>query len=681
MTFVDSRWRPRARAFYVTCAVIAALWTIFVLTSGGFAMQIRGKEVFDSHKAVIPAVVALVCLLTAIAIDRNGWIGDLSRLPRRIDRASPWLASALTLAALGVGLEYGTFVAGGADSFGYVSQAELWMRGTVTVDEPLARRAPWRYAAMTFTPLGFRPTETVGTIVPTYPPGLPLTMALAAQIGGRTAIFIVVPVLGAWLVWLTYRLGRTLATPTVGLIAAALLLASPVFLQQVIQPMSDIPVASWWIASLLLASRRTRAAAVTSGLTAAIAILTRPNLAPLAIAPFCTLLMSRASGIRAVTATAETAGAGDVELAVRGETPASTETGDAPGSQGATSEHIGPYVSEEQRREARCSAGRMPAEFHHGLLAPTGISRAAPSSPAVALAYALGIAPGVIAVAGINTVLYGSPLQSGYGSLADLYVWANVPVNAGRYAAWAYAALSVLPVAAIFGPWSLSTLRAGRQPPRGLLFGGLVLLLLLAASYLPYAVFEEWGYLRFFLPGLPIVLVLAAATLVRLSARLRWMGVLALLFLCAGLAGRYVRFADREGVFTFKVLEARYERAGLLARQVVPANGVLLAVQHSGAGRLYGQRLTIRWDFIERRGLDQALTWLTAEGRPPFILLEDWEEDEFRTRFSDASTIGALDWPPAGEVLGRGVVRLYDPADRGRYVAGARIKTLQLFAR
>src|SRR5688572_24778125 len=55
-------------------------------------------------------------------------------------------------------------------------------------------------------------------------------------------------------------------------------------------------------------------------------------------------------------------------LTARGESPASIETGDAPGSQGATSEHIGQYVSEEQRREAGCSAGRMPADFHHGLL-------------------------------------------------------------------------------------------------------------------------------------------------------------------------------------------------------------------------------------------------------------------------------------------------------------------------
>ncbi len=58
----------------------------------------------------------------------------------------------------------------------------------------------------------------------------------------------------------------------------------------------------------------------------------------------------------------------ETRLAARGESPARTEGGDAPAGLGATSEHIGPYLSEEQRRPAGCSAGRMPADFHHGLL-------------------------------------------------------------------------------------------------------------------------------------------------------------------------------------------------------------------------------------------------------------------------------------------------------------------------
>ena len=55
-------------------------------------------------------------------------------------------------------------------------------------------------------------------------------------------------------------------------------------------------------------------------------------------------------------------------LAARRETPRCTEIGDAPGWQGATREHIGSCVTEEQRRQMGCSADRMQRGFHHGLL-------------------------------------------------------------------------------------------------------------------------------------------------------------------------------------------------------------------------------------------------------------------------------------------------------------------------
>ena len=47
----------------------------------------------------------------------------------------------------------------------------------------------------------------------------------------------------------------------------------------------------------------------------------------------------------------------------------STETGEAPAWQGATKENSGPYATEEQRRDVGCIDGRMPRDFHHGLLA------------------------------------------------------------------------------------------------------------------------------------------------------------------------------------------------------------------------------------------------------------------------------------------------------------------------
>jgi hypothetical protein len=57
----------------------------------------------------------------------------------------------------------------------------------------------------------------------------------------------------------------------------------------------------------------------------------------------------------------------------------------------------------------------------------------------------------------------------------------------------------------------------------------------------------------------------------------------------------------------------------------------------------------------------------------PYLLFEGPEEANFRARFAATSAVGAVDWPPTAEILSR--VRIFDPEDRGRYLAGQRIPT------
>jgi hypothetical protein len=52
------------------------------------------------------------------------------------------------------------------------------------------------------------------------------------------------------------------------------------------------------------------------------------------------------------------------------------------------------------------------------------------------LLFAIGTIPGVLAVAAINRHLYGTASMSGYGSLGDLFEWANVVPNLRRYPVW-----------------------------------------------------------------------------------------------------------------------------------------------------------------------------------------------------------------------------------------------------
>jgi 4-amino-4-deoxy-L-arabinose transferase-like glycosyltransferase len=77
-------------------------------------------------------------------------------------------------------------------------------------------------------------------------------------------------------------LGTRLNHAATGVAAAALLATSPAFLLQLTQPVSDVPAAAWWTASLALVISPGSLAALAAGLAAAMAVLTRPNLVPLA---------------------------------------------------------------------------------------------------------------------------------------------------------------------------------------------------------------------------------------------------------------------------------------------------------------------------------------------------------------------------------------------------------------
>ena len=93
--------------------------------------------------------------------------------------------AALLLAVFAAGVHWGTFAAGGSDSYCYVHQAEGWATGHLQVVEPLALEAPWPDAPLTFAPAGHIPSSTVrGAAVPMCPAGLSIAMAPFVRAGG-----------------------------------------------------------------------------------------------------------------------------------------------------------------------------------------------------------------------------------------------------------------------------------------------------------------------------------------------------------------------------------------------------------------------------------------------------------------------------------------------------------------
>ncbi len=207
------------------------------------------------------------------------------------------LALALALAVFILGARFGSRTAAGSDAYGYVSQADLWLHGNLHVDQPWVARFAWPDADAVFAPLAYRPGTTPHTLVPTYPPGLPLLMAAFSLPGAHGARYLVVPLMAALGVWLTWRLGRRALGDAGGLLSALLLASSPAFLFQLMLPMSDIPATTAWLAAAVLvlcAPPRPWLA----GLAACAAILIRPNLAPLAAVLTVAILLTPADATR-----------------------------------------------------------------------------------------------------------------------------------------------------------------------------------------------------------------------------------------------------------------------------------------------------------------------------------------------------------------------------------------------
>lgn len=266
--------------------LLSAVWTILLVIVGGFDTNVFGIRIRtnDPYRPLVLSFLAVMTFVAALKDEESD--AAMSRLLelsaqmlRRLDLRL--LSAGIALAVALVGIMWGARVAGGSDSYGYLSQAELWLSGRLTIEQPWVERAPWPAAEYSFAPLGYHPGKVPGTITPTYSAGLPMLMALAKLVGGHCAMFWVVPLAGAAFVFATFGIGRRLAGDAAGFIAAWLLATSPPFLFMLVAPMSDVPTAAAWTVAFWCLTLATVRGAAFGGLAAAIAVLIRPNLIPM----------------------------------------------------------------------------------------------------------------------------------------------------------------------------------------------------------------------------------------------------------------------------------------------------------------------------------------------------------------------------------------------------------------
>ena len=271
--------------------------------------------------------------------------------------------------------------------------------------------------------------------------------------------------------------------------------------------------------------------------------------------------------------------------------------------------------------------------------------------------FALGASPFLIVLAALNARLYGHAFATGYGSVADLFALAYLTDNLQNYGQALVQTQLAFPLLGFAAAFTMGPER------RRVAFVASAIALAIIAVYLLYRPLPEWWYLRFLLPALPILTVLAVATVFGIARHALLIGVAVVLTVAAVSVTR-AEFAE---AWNLVRLEHRFRLAGETARDRLPANAVYLSVWESGTIRFHAFREVVLWDALPPDALDSALSWLSSQGYEPHIMIEDWEEPLFRQRFATASAIGQLDWPPAFVIDRR--VRIYKPADRERYRA------------
>jgi hypothetical protein len=599
-----------ARISAVVC-VIAAAWAAYLQIHGGYDTTVFGVRLRTNNPsrllvaALVAGGVSVIAYGTRRALARlTAVTAALVRQLARID--DRLIVATLALGLVVVGVRWGAKAAGGADSYGYVSEAELWLSGRLTIPLPWLARIPWSRAERSFSPLGYLPGVVPFEIVPKYSPGLPMLMALAKVVGGQAAIFWVVPLSAGVLVIATFGLARRLGSSHAGMLAVWLLATSPIVLYMLVQPMADIPGAAAWAVAFWCVFGRSVASAAAAGLAVGVAILIRPNLIPMVSVPVLWLVIAE----------------------WRGRPSAFAEP------------------SADRRRSI--------------------LRRALPAAAFVSMAL-----PGILAIAALNKLWYGSPFRSGYETFDDLFGWSNIVPNLKNYALWfveTQTPLALLGVVALLWPWR--TLWP-KDLPRGPFVVIALFVLAVWAEYCAYVVFDTWWYLRFLLPCWPFLMLGLAVVLLR-PARSGGPALTVstiVVALAIGLHGLWL--AQHNLTFELQRGEDKYPTVAKLVQGRTDPNSIVMSTQHSGSIRYYGGRMTLSFSSLAPNMLDRAVQWFTERGVHSYAVLEDWEVAEFKTRFGDENVMGRLLMSPTLIYRGSSTVYLYDfwrpagSADRG----------------
>ena len=576
--------RTAVRRASAAIAMLAGIWSIWLAVSSGGAITLFGVVV-RSHDPLRPLLLCAMSIALCLLTGGRAWLAEgAARLGRRAlgdSAVHQTIAVALSVVLLIIGIAYGSTTAGGADSYGYLSQAESLLRGRLSIDQPWVKDVPWPNATWSFAPLGYTPSRpvrfTLGgyapaaqdrwAIVPTYSPGLPMLMALGKAVGGLCGPFVFVPLGGALLVLSTYLIGLRLGSSTLGFIAALLVAGSPPFLLMLFVNMTDVPVAAALALACWCVMGATMRSAAGASIALAVALLIRPNLVP--VVPVFVLWL----GWR--------------------------------------------VASQHDRR-------------WHAWRAVVVLG---------------GVALASIATSAIYWIAYGTPFESGYGATAPYFSLSHIVPNAHNYAQWfteVHTPIAWLGLVALALP--VKTLWPA-VPDRSaviafaLMTGGVI------AEFLVYLVLDNNSYLRFFLVCYPFIMLGLASAAMAVGRVHRIGGPLVAAGLVIVVMVRGLSLVPEWGILRQRYLEGKLADVADHVRAATPENSVVLASEHSGSLRFYAGRVTLRWDLLPPEWLDRAVAWMAARGVRTYALLDDLEQVSALNRFKGQKLAGVLEGP------------------------------------
>ena len=181
--------------------------------------------------------------------------------------------------------------------------------------------------------------------------------------------------------------------------------------------------------------------------------------------------------------------------------------------------------------------------------------------------FAAGSLPAAWFIAWVNQRLYGSPFSSGYGDLGGAFAVSHAAANLRLYTGWWLESQGALGCLFLLALWRRRT----RVREFLVLLGYATCTGLMYVFYLP---FDQWWYLRFLIPAIPVVFLLAADAVDWAAHRSPSLRVAAVAAFAVAAAIHAIAFMDAKDILGNRVAEQRrYLDGATLRRPDAAARG------------------------------------------------------------------------------------------------------------